>query len=198
MPLAPYLVLLVLSCGILLVADSTVTAAAPIDRAAAWALGRDVLLGWPVRTALGLLIGLAAGLVAGRVLSRWSRARAMRELNAELARGLWSDNPWLLALAAVVGGAAEEVFFRGVLQPWLGVWLSALAFGAVHIRFQKRLWLWPLLSVLFGLGASLTYVATGTLWAPIGMHVLVNLEAQRRLRHHAQRPKRALGGLLRT
>lgn len=199
MPLVPYLVLLLLSCGIRMVADPTdLAAAAPIDHAAAWMLGHDVVLAWPLRCAIGLVVGILAGALADGVLSRWSRARVMRELGAELARGLWSHNPWVLAGTAVVGGAAEEVFFRGVLHPWLGVWLSALAFGAVHIRLQRRLWLWPLLSVAFGLLASGTLLATGTLLAPIAMHVLVNLMAQRRLdRLNATRNKqRALGGLL--
>ena len=199
--LAPYVALLLLSCGLRALAGTHAPGtAAPVDRAAAWLVGHDLVLGWPIRAVVGLGLGLAVGWCASRVLARWSSARPMRELNAELARGLWSNEPWVLALTAVIGGAAEEVFFRGVLQPWIGVWLSAFAFGAVHIRFRERFWLWPLLSVGFGLVASLMLVATGTLLAPIAMHVWVNVMAQRRLdRLNATRNKqRALRGLLRT
>ncbi len=200
-PLAIYFVLLLLSCGLRAWAGTeAVPAAALLDHAARWVCGRDVMAWWSVRGVVGVAVGLGAGQVASRVLSRASRTRPMRELNAELAGGLWSTRPWVLALTAVVGGAAEEVFFRGVLQPWLGVWLSALAFGAVHVRLRERFWLWPLISAVFGLVASCTYVVTGTLLAPIVMHVLVNLRAQPALGRlvAAREKQRTLGGLLRT
>ena len=40
-----------------------------------------------------------------------------------------------IAVIALAPGIAEEAFFRGALQPRLGIWLSALAFAAVHTQY---------------------------------------------------------------
>lgn len=200
MPLVVYSLLLLLSCGIrLLVVNEGAPAPAALDRAAAALAGHAVAVPSPVRAILGVAVGAVLGVAASRLLARWSRYDAMRNLSAALAEGLSTSKPWMLAALAVLGGVAEEVFFRGVLQPWLGIGLSALAFGAVHVRLRRAAWPWPVLAVAFGLVASLALEATGTLLTPVVMHVLVNLDSQRRLGRLAHaRERRALGGLLRT
>jgi membrane protease YdiL (CAAX protease family) len=45
--------------------------------------------------------------------------------------------PWVAAvLTSIAAGVGEEVLFRGALQPRLGVVLTALLFGALHVQYQ--------------------------------------------------------------
>ena len=45
--------------------------------------------------------------------------------------------PWIGAvLTSVAAGVGEEVLFRGALQPRLGVVLTAVLFGALHVQYQ--------------------------------------------------------------
>lgn len=37
-----------------------------------------------------------------------------------------------IILISICAGVGEELFFRGVLQPWLGIWITALAFVMLH------------------------------------------------------------------
>lgn len=191
-----YVALLLLSCGIrwLVFPDDTLLPAALDD----WAATLGSPLPEPLRLLLGVALGAALGFAASQVLHRLA-AHSTRDLTAELARGLASDKPLVLVLVAVLGASAEELFFRGVLQPWLGIVPSALAFAAVHVRRRPRAWQWPLLAFGFGLIASLAYRCTGTLLAPLTLHVFVNVASQRRLgRMVARERRRPLGGLLRT
>ena len=84
---------------------------------------------------------------------------------------------WFFFLVAVAGPVAEELFFRGVLYGWLrsriGVWkglaVTALFFSALHGNLMVFL-------PIFGLGLLFgwVYERTGSLAAPIGIHVLHN------------------------
>lgn len=82
-----------------------------------------------------------------------------------------------LAYALVIAPVWEEVFFRGTLFPWLAgrmpvhqaQWLSALAFGAVHLHG-------PTLIPLTFFGALLVgiYRTSGSLVPAILVHALFN------------------------
>jgi uncharacterized protein len=64
-------------------------------------------------------------------------------------------NGWFgIAVIALGPGIAEEAFFRGALQPRLGIWLAALAFAAVHTQYALTI---DTLLVFF-LGAALGLV----------------------------------------
>ncbi len=79
--------------------------------------------------------------------------------------------------AVVVAPFAEEVLFRGILLPLLvrgsgavaGLALTAIGFAALHADPGTFLALG-----LFSVALSLAYARTGTLWVPVGMHMLFN------------------------
>lgn len=91
-------------------------------------------------------------------------------------------DPFLLALmaftAVIVAPVCEEVVFRGYLYPvakwfggpWLGAFVSALFFSAIHGNLGVLL---PLF--FFGIILAMLYEKTGSIWAPIGAHLLFNL-----------------------
>lgn len=95
--------------------------------------------------------------------------------------------PWLPAAAAALAvglGPAliEELFYRGIvfrrLQDWLGSWValvvSALLFGALHATNPSAS-PWSVLCVIIaGTTFAALYVWSGSLWLPIGAHLIWN------------------------
>lgn len=86
----------------------------------------------------------------------------------------------LLFVGGFVAPLLEEVLFRGFLfagliRPgglWKAILLSAAIFGAIHLQplaFPALFWLGALLALL--------YHRTGSLWAPILMHTIINSTA---------------------
>nr|WP_240897000.1 CPBP family intramembrane glutamic endopeptidase [Kineococcus vitellinus] len=97
----------------------------------------------------------------------------------------WGSASGAVALLGFSAAAAvtEEVLFRGVLfrvvEVWLGSWpalvLTAALFGASHL-FNPHASLWGAVAITVEAGAMLAaaYVATRTLWLPIGVHFAWN------------------------
>jgi membrane protease YdiL (CAAX protease family) len=85
--------------------------------------------------------------------------------------GLRASDALLLALAS---GLAEEMLFRGALQPSVGIVWASLIFGACHFLPRKELALWSLYAVVMGFAFGSLYEWTGHLVAPVTAHALVN------------------------
>lgn len=145
---------------------------------------------WSMPAALGA--GLAAGLVALAIsegLTRWTAlGKALSDLLAESIGPLDRANAWLLALAS---GLAEEMFFRGALQPKVGIVGASILFGAAHFLPRRELALWSVYAIGIGLGLGALYEWTGQLVAPVAAHVLVNGVNLPRLAGRGKRPDSA-------
>lgn len=145
---------------------------------------------WSVPAAIA--VGAAAGLAAvavSELLTRLTRlGRSLSELLSESIGPLGRADAWLLACAS---GLAEEMFFRGALQPKVGLVAASLLFGAAHFLPRRELVLWSFFAVLIGLGLGMLYEWTGQLAAPIAAHVLVNgINLPRLAARHAARAER--------
>ena len=103
-------------------------------------------------------------------------------LGSELV-GLGRGDAVLLALASGIG---EEMFFRGALQPAVGIVWASLIFGACHFLPRRELVLWSGYAVVMGLAFGWLFEATGHLAAPIAAHVLVNAVNLPRLARRAE------------
>ncbi|MDH4608007.1 CPBP family intramembrane metalloprotease [Pseudomonas sp. BN102] len=85
-----------------------------------------------------------------------------------------------LAVNLLVTVLAEELVFRGLLQPALvsrlgarnGILLTAALFGAVHLPFSP---LFAVLAGLAGLGYGLAFYSSGRLSVAVALHLSVNL-----------------------
>ncbi|WP_410768329.1 CPBP family intramembrane glutamic endopeptidase [Fontibacillus sp. BL9] len=88
---------------------------------------------------------------------------------------LFQNRPvWHIVLIALIVSICEELLFRGAIQHGLGPYWTSVLFAAIHIRYLKH-WIptgWVFASS-YGLG--FIYVQTGTLWAPIICHFLIDL-----------------------
>jgi uncharacterized protein len=171
-----------------------------------WTLGRDPLTcdGWletggPAAVLVSLGLGLCVGsttVAASRVMVR--RAAWARALHAALRPAVTgAGDAWLVAMA-VASAVGEELLFRGILVPILGIVVSAVLFGALHqIRGRAR-WGWMAWATLMGVLFGGIFAATGSLAGPILAHAMINGANLRFLRDNDPSPRvRPLGGLLR-
>lgn len=136
---------------------------------------------WPMSpvlaasTSIGLGVALAlAVIVATRVLVR--RTRWARELHLGFRDALGQLSGAEIAFFALSSGIAEELFFRGAMQPSWGLWPTALVFGVLHVPPTRRFLPWTLTAGVMGLALGALYAATGSLAGPIVAHVLINYE----------------------
>jgi hypothetical protein len=128
-----------------------------------------------VRPLTDAVIGVAAGaLLIGlsELATRCTRTgEVLADTLAELLRGLSVVDCLVLALAS---GLAEEAFFRGMLQPHIGLVATTLVFGLVHFVPRRELAVWSLFAAAAGLLCGVLYESTGNLIAPAVAHATVN------------------------
>ena len=88
--------------------------------------------------------------------------------------------PVMLFMMAVFGPVCEEVAFRGILyrgylksgSALKAVLLSSLLFGLIHMNFNQAPYAFAL-----GVAMALLMEATGSLWAPVLMHMVFNAQS---------------------
>ncbi len=165
-----------------------------------WTPGASILHpGAQVEAAVGLETALGAGLVMGGValavselLTRFSSlGEALADTLGEGLIGLGRADAVLLALASGIG---EEMFFRGALQPAVGIVWASLIFGACHFLPRRELALWSLYAVVMGFAFGWLFETTGHLVAPIAAHALVNGVNLPRLARRAEAKRAAAPG----
>ncbi len=128
-----------------------------------------------------ILLGGAAGVAFGlgiAVITRYSvyRLHWAEQLHLEF-RGLFGPLKGLDILAyAAISAVAEEMFFRGAVQPLLGIGLTSLIFGALHIAPGKKYIPWPIQAFVIGLAFGGLYWLSGDLSAPVMAHFTINYQ----------------------
>ncbi len=104
------------------------------------------------------------------------QADAQAELAVQqIASTDWAARGLLLAAAVLLGPAAEELMFRGLLlpslssrlPPWVAVAVSSVVFALAHRSLDA-------FRLLSGLVYGSLYIRTHNLWPPIFMHGLWN------------------------
>ena len=125
--------------------------------------------------------------LVSELLTRWTDlGEALADVLGEGLAGIGTADAILLALAS---GIAEEMLFRGALQPAVGLFWASLIFGACHFLPRKELALWSVYAVLMGFAFGWLYEWTGHLVAPIAAHALVNgINLPRLARRYEMRP----------
>ena len=132
-------------------------------------------------------LGLGAALASGVVLmspflirrARW--ARALHEELKPIIEPLSSSEILVLALAS---GFAEELFFRGVMQPAVGLLWASLVFGVVHTGPRRALLAWSVWAFVIGIALGAIFEWTGVLWGPVLAHVWINQRNMTYIKRH--------------
>ncbi len=128
-----------------------------------------------VQACLGGGVGQAIGFGARAIIRR----PFMRDLDAQFAErlgprvGRVSDRLFL----SVCAGVGEELFFRGALQHWLGMFITAVFFVAIHGYLDPR----DRRMMIYGLYMTASMVVLGWLadqyglLAPMLAHTLIDI-----------------------
>ncbi len=125
---------------------------------------RDLLYGFGVASAT-----LAFSVVASRTF-QWAKFLE-REFRSFLGPLTLRELVGLAALSSL----AEEAFFRGALQPTIGLVPSAILFGLAHVGPWPRFLPWTLFATTMGLVLGWLFQTTGNLAAAFTAHFLINL-----------------------
>ncbi len=144
---------------------------------AVWLLFRPLEL--PGRADPLSILLVAALLMVGLLGGAWLLERALpsfryaSQLLERALRGYGFTRLEAFALAALTA-TAEELFFRGLLLPLIGVWGQALVFGLLH-PMPRRGWSYTLYTFVAGLAFGYAVLLTGSLWTSLLAHFAVNL-----------------------
>lgn len=145
----------------------------------AWLRGEPLLgpLEASERDALALSLAagiLLAALTIGSTNLLLAKTRWARALRVEFRAAFEGARSRDLVVLALASGTAEELLFRGALQPWWGLAVTSLVFGAFHFVPSKALAPWALWAALMGLSFGLIAQETGSIVGAIVAHVAIN------------------------
>lgn len=126
---------------------------------------------WGIAIALGIT---SASALVYRIWPAYRRS-ADTYLMLVLTPLLWPDLIWL----GLLPGLSEELLFRGVMLPALGLDTLALIgssifFGVLHLS-GKQQWPYVIWATIVGLILGYSALVTGNLFIPIVAHILTNL-----------------------
>ena len=131
--------------------------------------------------AIGLLWGVGIGVgitLASTLIYRlWPAYRHSADFYLELVLKplLWPDLIWL----GLLPGLSEELLFRGVMLPAvglnaIGLIFSSLCFGVLHLSGAKQ-WPYVVWATVVGLLLGWSAIATANLLVPVVAHIVTNL-----------------------
>jgi membrane protease YdiL (CAAX protease family) len=126
-------------------------------------------------------LGVAGATVPVLLWRAASGLRLARQLEARLRERLGALTSAEVYGLALLSGVAEEVFFRGAMQPAWGYVPATLLFAALHSGRGREMILWAFSALVAGALLGAIMLSRGTLFAPILCHALVNAVQLRRL-----------------
>lgn len=126
---------------------------------------------------LGIGLGFGITLASAVVYRLWPAYRRSADyyLKLVLKPLLWPDLLWM----GLLPGLSEELLFRGVMLPAIGMNLvgivvSSLCFGVLHLSGLQQ-WPYVVWATLVGLLLGFSALVTGNLLVPILAHIVTNL-----------------------
>jgi len=133
-----------------------------------------IVLGDGAQVGRDALVGVGCGLLVVGLTWLCRELEAVQTLNQELRALLGSPSSVAIALLAVSSAIGEEIFFRGALQPLLGLWITAVLFGLLHGGSSRRFRVWTAFAMFAGLLLGGLAAYTENLLAPILCHMTIN------------------------
>lgn len=97
-----------------------------------------------------------------------------RSLENEFVKLLGPLRITQIVCLAVVSSVAEEVFFRGALQPSLGLVVTSILFGLLHFGPRSVFIPWTIMAIAMGFALGLLADWSGGLLASVICHFTIN------------------------
>lgn len=126
----------------------------------------------------GVVLGLSVFLIS-KLLVCFPRWKKLFQGFRDLLGHLETKDVFILA---IMSGLGEEAFFRGLLQPWLGIPAASLIFALFHApqlfsgdeSDNTSFSLWPWFALFAGIALGWLTILTGTWLSSAVAHFLVN------------------------
>jgi hypothetical protein len=135
------------------------------------AAGSERGVHWLADAGLGLFTAFLLVFLSRELVARTRSGEALARAMGRVLGALPVLHTTLLAL---MSGVAEELLFRGALQPQLGLVAASLLFGLAHFVPRREFLLWTAFAVVAGALFGALFIGTGNLLAPMVAHVTVN------------------------
>lgn len=119
----------------------------------------------------GLVIALLVVLLGRIMLLYFPWARSLEN---EFALMLGPLRTWQIILLALISSVAEEVFFRGAMQPSLGLVITSIIFGSLHFGPRRVFLPWTFMALGMGLVLGILADWSGGLLASVTCHFTIN------------------------
>ncbi len=81
---------------------------------------------------------------------------------------------WFYAFSAVLAPIDEEIMFRGLLVPRIGIVAAAIIFALPHVTYGSTFYIEVIAAFVFGVLSGYAYKKTGSLYPSIVAHIMVN------------------------
>jgi len=128
--------------------------------------------------AVGIVVGLGlafAGYIFYKIAKKTKAFQATVKLFEEMLAPTFKKLKVIdIIILSLTSGFCEEVFFRGLLQPKIGILTASIAFGLLHLP-GFRYWFYAFWATLSGMILGALLIITGSLWVPITAHFVNNL-----------------------
>lgn len=85
---------------------------------------------WYIQIGYGMLYGLITALIGWKIV-QLKFLTSTRIFFGNLIKSL-NLSVWEIVFISFCAGTGEEILFRGAIQPFLGVWITAVIFVAIH------------------------------------------------------------------
>lgn len=125
----------------------------------------------------GIALGLGITVASSVIYQLWAAYRQSADFYLELVLKPLAtpDLIWL----GLLPGMSEELLFRGVMLPalgltWFGLGISSLCFGVLHFSGTQH-WSYVVWATVIGLVLGFSAMETGNLLVPIVAHITTNL-----------------------
>ena len=82
---------------------------------------------------------------------------------------------WFYVFAAVLAPLNEEMLFRGLMVPRVGILISAVLFAVPHVTYDSTFAVEVIAALIFGIIAGYVYKKTSSLYPSLIAHMLVNM-----------------------
>lgn len=123
------------------------------------------------------LLGIAGGFLGAMSVSFLTDEMELPDTMVQMSLAM-SQNVWGVLVLVIVGPVTEELIFREAIagemlrrgaSPWTAIFVSALAFGTMHLNLAQGLYALPL-----GIILGIIYYRTGNIILTSLLHILNN------------------------